>query len=70
MFRLDNKIRGYEAAYDSCDNKQQLSVRLRDWREEVVRQIFDSFGIQVSQLTKSQKTFLEIETKERRNKPL
>lgn len=61
LSRLDSKIRGYQAAYDCCANKPQLADSLRDWREEVVRRVFvDNFGIEPSQLTKNQRSFLEI----------
>lgn len=61
--KIDNKIKGYENAYDICDNIVAVSESLKNTKTNVLREIFSSnFGVDINKLSKNKKIFLELES--------
>ncbi|MFY0678284.1 MAG: hypothetical protein JXR18_13470 [Neptuniibacter sp.] len=62
LSQLNSKIAGYESAYDICSNNQQLSDSLKDYKSEVLSNLFSkNFQIDIGALEKRQRSFLELE---------
>lgn len=59
--KIDNRIIGYENAYNLCSNSSSLSQSLNDLKSDVLGKILSSnFGIDIKSLSKKQKIFLEL----------
>ncbi len=59
--KIDNRISGYENAYDICSNRNSLSQSLNDLKSDVLGKILSSnFGMDINSLSKKQKIFLEL----------
>lgn len=59
--KIDNRITGYENAYDICSNRDSLSQSLNDLKSDVLGKILSSnFGMDINSLSKKQKIFLEL----------
>lgn len=59
--KIDNRIRGYDNAYNICSNINSLSQSLDDMKSDVLGKILSSnFGIDIKNLSRKKKIFLEL----------
>lgn len=60
--KIDEKVRGYENAYDICSNIETVKESLRDAKMQTLRKIFSTdFGIDIDKISKKKRAFLEID---------